>query len=86
MVAKCDDELLFAEAKGRTADAGLDTDTMYGQLLRRIPPDGPNHRLGVVVPTSAVKAALRVDRPVREKLSIVVFEVTDDNRVVLVDG
>ena len=29
-------ERLYAEAKGRTADMGLDVDTMYGQLLRQM--------------------------------------------------
>lgn len=28
---------LYAEAKGKTSDAGLDVDTLYGQLLRRMP-------------------------------------------------
>jgi hypothetical protein len=30
---------LYAEAKGRTAAIGLDVDTLYGQLLRRMPAD-----------------------------------------------
>jgi hypothetical protein len=29
-------EKLYAEAKGRTAAIGLDVDTLYGQLLRRM--------------------------------------------------
>jgi hypothetical protein len=86
VVARRGEELMFAEAKGRTSDAGLDTDTMYGQLLRRIPRDGLDHRLGVVVPSSAVKAALRVDRAVRDRLGITIYEVTDDDRVVVIGG
>jgi hypothetical protein len=31
------DEILYAEAKGRTKAIGLDVDTLYGQLLRRMP-------------------------------------------------
>ncbi|HVX69864.1 MAG TPA: hypothetical protein VHA79_09260 [Mycobacteriales bacterium] len=75
------DERLYAEAKGRTTDAGLDVDTLYGQLLRRIPADGLKYDLGVVVPTNAVGAALRVDRHVRAQLGITVFEVTDEGQV-----
>lgn len=79
-------ERLFAEAKGRTTDAGLDVDTLYGQLLRRIPADGLDHRLGVVVPTSALNAAQRVDREVRARLHITIFEVTDTDEVRTVEG
>jgi hypothetical protein len=84
VVARRGEELMFAEAKGRTTDAGLDCDVLYGQLLRRIPRDGLDHRLGVVVPTSAVKAATRVDRAVRDRLGITIYEVTDDDQVVVV--
>ena|SRR5438105_12109126 len=37
LVAEHDGERLFVEAKGRTAAIGTDVDTMYGQILRRIP-------------------------------------------------
>ena len=37
VVATRGPERLFAEAKGRTAAMGLDVDTAYGQLLRRMP-------------------------------------------------
>ncbi len=47
------DERLFAEAKGRTAAMGLDIDTMYGQLLRRMPPQATSVRFAIVVPARA---------------------------------
>ena len=74
-------ERLYAEAKGRTPATGLDVDTRYGQLLRRMPDEHPTARYGVVVPTSAVKAALRVPTWVRERLRIEIYEVTDDGEV-----
>lgn len=52
-------ERLLAEAKGRTASPGLDVDTMYGQLLRRMGPSDEQVRYAVVVPDSAVAAAAR---------------------------
>src|ERR1017187_6499411 len=53
------DERLHAEAKGRTTSPGLDVDTLYGQLLRRMKDPKPGVRNSVVVPTSALNAALR---------------------------
>ncbi|MWA06501.1 hypothetical protein F8568_040370 [Actinomadura sp. LD22] len=60
----------------------MDVDTLYGQLLRRVPAvlDG-SEIFGVVVPSRAVSAALRVGPRIRELLSILVFEVTDDDVV-----
>jgi hypothetical protein len=37
LVASRKRETLYVEAKGRTAAIGLDVDTLYGQLLRRMP-------------------------------------------------
>jgi hypothetical protein len=85
VVAYRGEERLFAEAKGRTASPGLDIDTLYGQLLRRIPTDGLSYQLGVVAPSEAVTAALRVPSAVRDRLGIAVFEVTDADAVVQVD-
>jgi hypothetical protein len=51
---------LYAEAKGRTAAIGLDVDTLYGQLLRRMKDPASAARYVVVVPTAALEAALRV--------------------------
>lgn len=91
-VAFCDvyaergEERLYAEAKGRTAAIGLDVDTLYGQLLRRMPPDEVGRaRFAVVVPTEARVAALRVPRRVRAALRIDVFVVGLDGHVETAD-
>ncbi len=60
-------QALYAEAKGRTSSIGLDVDTLYGQLLRRLPDEAAGSVLGVVVPESAVAAALRVPEWIRTK-------------------
>lgn len=81
--AERDSEVLYAEAKGRTAAIGLDVDTMYGQLLRRMPidPTDVTTRYGVVVPTEARTAALRVPAAVRAALRIDVYVVAEDGAV-----
>lgn len=69
-------EKLYAEAKGRTAAMGLDVDTLYGQLLRRMPiADELTARFGVVVPSEAAATATRVPARVREALRIDVYAV-----------
>lgn len=83
VVAERGDERLHAEAKGRTTSPGLDTDTLYGQLLRRMRHPQPGARYAVVVPTAAVNAALRVPAWVRDRLSIDVYEVDDADGVQL---
>jgi hypothetical protein len=75
------DERLYAEAKGRTTSPGLDVDTLYGQLLRRMSNPEPGARYAVVVPTSALSAALRVPAWVRDRLSVDIYEVDDDANV-----
>jgi hypothetical protein len=75
------DERLYAEAKGRTTSPGLDVDTLYGQLLRRMKDPEPGARDCVVVPTSGLNAALRVPDWVRDRLSIDVYEVDDADGV-----
>ena len=42
-------ERLYAEAKGCTVAMGLDVDTMYGQLLRRMKDPASGARYAVVV-------------------------------------
>jgi len=79
--ARRGDERLYAEAKGRTAAMGLDVDTLYGQLLRRMADPGSGARYGVVVTTAAIPAALRVPVWVRERLAIDVYEVDDQGGV-----
>lgn len=72
---------LFAEAKGRTAATGLDVDTAYGQLLRRMPLEVSDARFALVVPAGALLAALRVPTRVREQLRLDVYGVADDGTV-----
>jgi hypothetical protein len=61
VVADRGNQRLYAEAKGRTAPMGLDVDTLYGQLLRRMPADQVGTAVfAVVVPDSAVKTPERV--------------------------
>ena len=73
---------LLVEVKGRTTEPGLDVDTGYGQLLRRMVPDIAA-RYALVVPDTpaAVRAALRVPGPVRDLLRITLFAVTADGAV-----
>jgi predicted RNase H-like nuclease len=81
MVAERGDERLVAEAKGFTGSSvGLDVDTMYGQLLRRMSVERATS-WGIVVPDKAVKAALRVSGDVRRSLGITVFEVRGEDVV-----
>jgi hypothetical protein len=73
---------LLAEAKGRTASPGLDVDTLYGQLLRRIPGDAIGSAvLAVVVPDVAVKFATRVSLAVRGALGMHVYAVDEGGAV-----
>ncbi len=81
VVATREGQRLIGEAKGRTSEPGLDVDTLYGQLLRRIS-GRPDVRYAVVVPSGrATAAALRVPAGVREALSIEVFSVDDTGKV-----
>ena len=81
--AERDGQRLFAEAKGKTSSPGLDVDTMYGQLLRRMYGADYNVRYAVVVPEATVKAAARVPAWVRERLRIDVYGVDHDGNVSL---
>lgn len=75
---------IYADAKGRTAAPGLDVDTMYGQLLRRMKTeDETGVRYAVVVPDTALAAAKRVPTWVRSRLGIDVYAVYEDGRVEL---
>ena len=80
VVATRDGCTLVAEAKGTTTSAGLDVDTAYGQLLRRMRDDYAV-AYAIVVPRTAVQAALRVPEHVLAKLSTSVFSVDDDGTV-----
>jgi hypothetical protein len=82
VIAERGDERLIGEVKGYTAgNTGLDVDTMFGQLLRRMEP-GAATTWGVVVPTLSLSKVLRVPIDVRRALGIKVFEVKDDDEVV----
>src|SRR3954468_22170041 len=82
LVAEREGERLFVEAKGRTAAIGTDVDTMYGQILRRMPlAEDQATRFAVVVPTRAQAAALRVPPRVRALLSLEVLVVDEDGAV-----
>lgn len=82
VLAERDGTRLYAEAKGRTAAMGLDVDTMYGQILRRMPlKDDPDVHFAIVVPEEAEAAVLRVPPRVRDALDIRVFVVEADNTV-----
>jgi hypothetical protein len=75
------DERLYAEAKGKTSSPGLDVDTMYGQLLRRMTDQDDQVRYAVVVPSSVLPAAQRVPGWVRKRLRLDVYGVDDDGYV-----
>lgn len=82
VVATKSGETLYAEAKGRTAAIGLDVDTMFGQLLRRMKPVlEPGDSYAVVVPTEAANAVARVPVRVLDALRIRVFLVSPDGEV-----
>src|SRR3954447_1489684 len=83
VVAHRGDETIYAEVKGRTKSRpGAGLDTLYGQLLRRMPEVGdPNTRFAVVIPTGAEAAAIRVPRRVRDLLRIDIYAVSDEGQV-----
>jgi len=84
VVATRDGRELYAEAKGTTTSAGLDVDTMYGQLLRRMSEEpAPGRRFAVVVPEKVLTAALRVPASVRAQLMIDVYVVAESGQVAL---
>lgn len=85
VVAHRGNETIYAEVKGRTKSRpGAGLDTLYGQLLRRMPAEevgDPNTRFAVVIPSGAEAAALRVPRRVRDLLRIDIYAVSDDGQV-----
>ncbi|GLZ28194.1 hypothetical protein Lesp02_03840 [Lentzea sp. NBRC 105346] len=87
VVASRDGVKLCCEAKGKTAAAGLDMHTAYGQLLCRQPEvDDPATRYGLVIrdDPKSVRAALRAPARVRQLLRISIYAVADDGSVRLV--
>jgi hypothetical protein len=83
VVAHRGNETIYAEVKGRTKGRpGAGLDTLYGQLLRRMPAEeDPNARFAVVVSAGAEAAALRVSRRIRDILRIDIYTVSDDGQV-----
>jgi hypothetical protein len=82
VIAEHDGVRLVAEAKGLTSSPGLDIDTAYGQLLRRMPETAQERvRYALVVPAETKSAALRVSSRVRELLGIDVYTVDQTGRV-----
>jgi hypothetical protein len=85
VVAERGAEKLLAEVKGRTKSRpGAGVDSLYGQLLRRMPPEEvgePTTRFAVVVPDSSETAVLRVPKRVRDALRIDIYTVTDSGQV-----
>lgn len=77
VIAKRGAERLIAEVKGHTGSPGLDVDTMYGQILRRMTTANQDSTYAVVVPETLAKAVLRVSDEVRGRLRIEVFLVDD---------
>ncbi len=82
VIAERGDERLIGEVKGHTgANTGIDVDTIFGQLLRRMTPGAATTR-AVIVPTLSLTKVLRVPIETRRALGIRVFEVRDNNEVV----
>ena len=81
VVADRGGERLIAEAKGVTSEPGLDLDTLYGQLLRRMVPTAET-RYAVVVPEVLITAAERVPGFVRANLHIYLYGIADDGEVI----
>ena len=81
VIARRGDELVVGEVKGKTSETGLDVDTAYGQLLRRMRDRPETVRYALVVPASARSAALRVSDEVRRRLGIDVWVVDETGSV-----
>lgn len=81
VVAERDGLTLLAEAKGGTSSPGLDVDTAYGQLLRRMAPEQDDRRYALVVPVAVRKAAERVRPEIRATLKIDLYFVAEDGSV-----
>jgi hypothetical protein len=84
VVAHRGDDLLLAEVKGTTSSAGVDVDTAYGQLLRRMREWPETVQYALVVPESARKSALRVSDKLRRLLGIELWVVDEVGNVQLV--
>jgi hypothetical protein len=75
---------LHAEVKGQTTSPGLDIDTAYGQLLRRMPTtDNHLDTYAIVIPDDprSIRAATRVTPRIRQNLRIALYAVSHDGKV-----
>ncbi|MFP3712567.1 hypothetical protein [Puerhibacterium sp. TATVAM-FAB25] len=81
MVGQRGVERIVAEVKGYTTRPGLDVDTLYGQLLRRMASRDEETRFAAVVPPSMAAAATRVPWVIRDLLSVDLALVADDGTV-----
>jgi hypothetical protein len=80
VVAVRDGIRLIAEVKGITQSAGLDIDTAFGQLLRRMTRDSATS-YGIVVPSELKPVALRVSDELRRALRITIYLVESNGDV-----
>lgn len=69
LIASRGGERLLVEVKGQTSEPGLDVDTLYGQILRRMD-DHDMTRYAIVVPEPLTWAAERVSSNVRRRLNL----------------
>lgn len=86
VVATKDGRTLKAEVKGRTGpNQGLDTDTVFGQILRRFP-ELPDEKFtaAVVVPAESTSAVRRIPSWVLGRLGIMVYTVDAAGHVEIV--
>lgn len=81
VVARRGAETIVAEVKGHTTSAGLDVDTLYGQLLRRMTNPNEETRYALVVPDSMRGVVERVPASVRDLLDIDVWLVDESSQV-----
>ena len=80
VLAERDGEWLRAEVKSHTGDsAGLDVDTAFGQLLRRMGEDDDEAiRYAIVVPPASGSKVARVSQRIRSLLRIDVYIADPD--------
>lgn len=89
VLAVRDGETLCIEAKGNSSSPGLDIDTAFGQLLRRMPAeDDPSRRYALAVRDSpaSIRAAQRIPARVLELLRIELYAVANDGKVRVLGG
>lgn len=77
IIARRGAEHLVIEVKGHTTSPGLDVDTAYGQLLRRMTAARDEATFILAVPESLATAAARVSPAVRRRLGIEIWLISD---------